>query len=51
MKKSLATVSVKKEDSAGGVAELSPREQLLRDQPELLRQFGVDLLPVIVQVL
>ncbi|TVU13329.1 hypothetical protein EJB05_40379 [Eragrostis curvula] len=30
--------------------ELSGREKLLRDQPELLQQFGMDLLPTMIQV-
>ncbi|XP_034605412.1 E3 ubiquitin-protein ligase UPL3 isoform X1 [Setaria viridis] len=30
--------------------ELSGREKLLRDQPELLHQFGMDLLPIMTQV-
>ncbi|CAN6227486.1 unnamed protein product [Urochloa humidicola] len=30
--------------------ELSGREKLLRDQPELLQQFGMDLLPIMIQV-
>lgn len=43
--------SIKSEES-GRVAsgELGPRERLLRDQPDLLVQFGVDLFPVLVQV-
>lgn len=30
--------------------EVSGREKLLRDQPELLQQFGMDLLPIMTQV-
>jgi hypothetical protein len=30
--------------------ELSGREKLLHDQPELLHQFGMDLLPTMIQV-
>ncbi|CAN6242342.1 unnamed protein product [Urochloa humidicola] len=30
--------------------ELSGREKLLHDQPELLQQFGTDLLPIMIQV-
>jgi hypothetical protein len=30
--------------------ELSGREKLLHDQPELLQQFGMDLLPTMIQV-
>ena len=33
-----------------GSLKVSPREKLLSDQPELLQQFGLDLLPVLVQV-
>ncbi|XP_057827496.2 E3 ubiquitin-protein ligase UPL3 isoform X1 [Cryptomeria japonica] len=32
------------------MAEMSAREKLLRDQPELLVHFGIDILPVLVQV-
>jgi hypothetical protein len=48
--------SVKKSTSSkqgehGSTAnELSGREKLLRDQPELLQQFGMDLLPTMTQV-
>lgn len=45
------TSGIKVEDSAqGGEAEISPRETLLRNQPDLLVQFGIDLFPVLVQV-
>eukprot|EP01018_Ginkgo_biloba_P019051 Gb_20277 [translate_table: standard] len=40
----------KQEDVNGNVSEISAREKLLRDQPELLAQFGMDLFPVLVQV-
>ncbi|KAF8083082.1 hypothetical protein N665_0792s0011 [Sinapis alba] len=40
------TTSRKREDSL----KVSPREKLLSDQPELLQQFGLDLLPVLVQI-
>ena len=30
--------------------ELSGREKLLRDRPEILQQFGMDLLPTMTQV-
>lgn len=33
-----------------GSLKVSPREKLLSDQPELLQQFGLDLLPVLVQI-
>ncbi|GER50251.1 E3 ubiquitin-protein ligase UPL3 [Striga asiatica] len=38
------------EDSNGGIPEVSTREKLLNEQPELLLQFGIDLLPVLVQI-
>eukprot|EP01018_Ginkgo_biloba_P024668 Gb_07122 [translate_table: standard] len=40
----------KPEDTNGNVTEISAREKLLCDQPELLVQFGNDLFPVLVQV-
>ncbi|KAL1190209.1 E3 ubiquitin-protein ligase UPL3 [Cardamine amara subsp. amara] len=45
-KKSSPSASGKQED----VQKVSPREKLLGDQPELLQQFGLDLLPVLVQI-
>ncbi|ERN00443.1 hypothetical protein AMTR_s00100p00119160 [Amborella trichopoda] len=42
--------SGKQEDANGAVSEVSSREMLLRDQPELLQQFGMDLLPILVQI-
>ncbi|CAM6105259.1 unnamed protein product [Calypogeia fissa] len=47
-----AVISPTKPDEAGHGAsgETGPREKLLRDQPDLLVQFGVDLFPVLVQV-
>ncbi|PON57795.1 Coatomer beta subunit [Parasponia andersonii] len=48
-KKSSASSSGKQEDSNGN-SEVSAREKLLNDQPELLQQFGIDLLPVLVQI-
>lgn len=50
MKKSSAGSSGKQEDLNGNGSEVSAREKLLNDQPELLQQFGIDLLPVLVQV-
>ncbi|XP_043712874.1 E3 ubiquitin-protein ligase UPL3-like [Telopea speciosissima] len=49
-KKSPASSSGKQEDTNGTVPEVSPREKLLQDQPELLQQFGMDLLPVLIQI-
>nr|VDD41218.1 unnamed protein product [Brassica oleracea] len=40
------STSGKREDSL----KVSPRQNLLSDQPELLQQFGLDLLPVLVQI-
>ncbi|WZZ46066.1 hypothetical protein YC2023_042325 [Brassica napus] len=45
-KNSSPSTSGKQEDSP----KVSPREKLLSDQPELLQQFGLDLLPVLVQI-
>ena len=50
MKKSPSIASGKQEDLNGNAAEVSAREKLLNDQPELLQQFGMDLLPVLIQV-
>ncbi|XP_057966486.1 E3 ubiquitin-protein ligase UPL3 [Malania oleifera] len=50
VKKSPAGSSGKQEDVNGNVPEVSAREKLLNDQPELLKQFGMDLLPVLIQI-
>ncbi|KAL9296334.1 hypothetical protein ACSQ67_022230 [Phaseolus vulgaris] len=50
VRKSPAGSSGKQEDSNGTVPEISAREKLLNDQPELLRQFAMDLLPVLIQI-
>ncbi|XP_057436689.1 E3 ubiquitin-protein ligase UPL3-like [Lotus japonicus] len=50
VKKSPATSSGMQEDTNGNVHEISAREKLLNDQPELLQQFGMDLLPVLMQI-
>ncbi|KAJ0969933.1 hypothetical protein J5N97_022810 [Dioscorea zingiberensis] len=43
--------SANKPDEVNGTPnEVSAREKLLHDQPELLQQLGADLLPVIIQV-
>ncbi|XP_073148393.1 E3 ubiquitin-protein ligase UPL3 [Henckelia pumila] len=42
--------SGKQEDSNGNIQEVSTREKLLNEQPELLQQFGMDLLPVVIQI-
>lgn len=49
-KKCTNNSSGKPEDNAGGVTEVSVREKLFNQQPELLQQFGIDLLPVLIQV-
>ncbi|CAJ2679506.1 unnamed protein product [Trifolium pratense] len=50
IKKSPAGSSVQQEDTNGDVPEISAREKLLNEQSELLRQFGMDLLPVLIQI-
>jgi hypothetical protein len=50
IRKSPAGSSVQQEDTNGDVPEISAREKLLNEQSELLRQFGMDLLPVLIQV-
>lgn len=49
-KKAPASASGKQEDTNGSSYEASAREKLLHDQPELLQQFGLDLLPVLTQI-
>lgn len=44
------STSGKQENANGASNEVSAREKLLQDQPELLQQFGLDLLPVLTQV-
>ncbi|OIV99549.1 hypothetical protein TanjilG_17359 [Lupinus angustifolius] len=39
-----------KEETNGNAPEISAREKLLNDQPELLQQFEMDLLPVLIQI-
>lgn len=48
VKKSPAGSSTGKQEDAR--LESSAREKLLNDQHELLQQFGMDLLPVLIQV-
>lgn len=50
LRKSPTSNSGKQEESNGNAVEVSTREKLLNEQPELLRQFGMDLLPVLIQV-
>lgn len=49
-RKSSASGSSKQEDLNASSQEVSAHEKLLNDQPELLQQFGMDLLPVLIQV-
>lgn len=50
VKKSPSSSSGKQDDLNGNLPEVSAREKLLKDQPELLQQFGMDLLPVLIQI-
>lgn len=50
VKKSSSGNSGIQEDTNGNVHEISARAKLLNDKPELLKQFGMDLLPVLMQV-
>lgn len=50
MRKSPASSAGKQDDTNVSAPEVSAREKLLNDQPELLQQFGMDLLPVLIQV-
>ncbi|KAJ6840622.1 E3 ubiquitin-protein ligase UPL3 [Iris pallida] len=45
-----SSTSGRQEDANWTSNEVSAREQLLQDQPELLQQFGLDLLPVFTQI-
>ncbi|CAO2813746.1 unnamed protein product [Amaranthus hypochondriacus] len=49
-KKSSMSSSVKLDETSGDFQDVSVREKLLNDQPELLLQFGSDLLPVLIQI-
>lgn len=44
------SASIKQEGAGSSGNERSGRERLLREQPELLQQFGMDLLPTMTQV-
>ncbi|KAE8719128.1 E3 ubiquitin-protein ligase UPL3 [Hibiscus syriacus] len=48
--KSPASSSNKQENTDDNAPEVSAREKLLISQPKLLQQFGVDLLPVLIQI-
>ncbi len=49
-KYSAVTIGKVEESGQGATPEISAREMLLRNQPELLLQFGTDLFPMLVQV-
>ncbi|KAF3796452.1 E3 ubiquitin-protein ligase [Nymphaea thermarum] len=49
-KRSFSGSTTKQEDTNGASSDASVRERLFQEQPELLQQFGMDLLPVLVQV-
>lgn len=49
-KKIASTSSGKTEEASGTNIEPSTHEKLLQDQPELLQQFGLDLLPILTQI-
>lgn len=51
LKKAAASSSEAQVDSTRNGNEISTREKLLNEQPELLHQFGMDLLPVLIQVI
>ncbi|KAK8367895.1 hypothetical protein V6Z11_A01G003200 [Gossypium hirsutum] len=49
--KEAPTSSSEKEDNTdGNASEVSAREKLLHKQPDILQQFGMDLLPVLIQI-
>ncbi|KAF5786287.1 putative HECT domain, armadillo-like helical, HECT, E3 ligase catalytic domain-containing protein [Helianthus annuus] len=50
LRKSTAGSGSKQEESGDSALEISAREKLLTKQPELLQQFGMDLLPVLIQI-
>jgi E3 ubiquitin-protein ligase TRIP12 len=49
-KYSAVTIGKVEESGQGATPEISAREMLLRNQPELLLQFGTDLFPLLVLV-
>ncbi|CAN1192510.1 E3 ubiquitin-protein ligase UPL3 [Linum perenne] len=49
IRKSSTSGSGKHDELGGDAAEISARERLITDQPELLQQFSMDLLPVLMQ--
>jgi E3 ubiquitin-protein ligase TRIP12 len=49
-KYSAVTIGRVEESEQGAALEISAREMLLRNQPQLLLQFGTDLFAVLVQV-
>lgn len=51
LKKPPASSSEVQVDSSRCSYEISTRKKLLNEQPELLQQFGMDLLPVLIEVI
>ncbi|CAL1410242.1 unnamed protein product [Linum trigynum] len=49
IKKASTSSSGNHDDANGDAAEISAREILIKDQPDLLQQFAMDLLPVLIQ--
>ncbi|CAI0434917.1 unnamed protein product [Linum tenue] len=49
IKKSSTSSSGKHDEANGDGTEMSARERLINDQPNLLQQFGMDLLPILIQ--
>ncbi|GAB2267878.1 E3 ubiquitin-protein ligase upl3 [Dionaea muscipula] len=50
LRKSTTSSSNKQEDTNEQDQDISAREKLLNDQPELLHEFGMDLFPVMTQI-
>ncbi|KAK1558452.1 hypothetical protein Q3G72_002483 [Acer saccharum] len=50
VRRSPSISSGKQDDTNGNAPEISAREKLLNEQPVLLQQFGMDLLPILIQI-
>ncbi|TYH85881.1 hypothetical protein ES332_D01G003200v1 [Gossypium tomentosum] len=50
VKESPTSSSEKEDITDGNASEVSAREKLLHEQPDVLQQFGMDLLPVLIQI-
>ncbi|MBA0605993.1 hypothetical protein Godav_018519 [Gossypium davidsonii] len=50
VKESPTSSSEKEDNTDGNASEVSARENLLHEQPDVLQQFGMDLLPVLIQI-